>query len=161
MKCETSLPCFLTSEDGIKMLLPRSCTLATSISHSDRPPDAITVFLDLHQWRFQKDNYVLPSMCVRRRHSSHCCIMNRLGTPQCSEAWVKFVSLFHIWPPFGNNFEDLFFDRRNRRLSFQSLQNCFIMSTIVGLVVCFSIFVMPVLLLRYLLRYLLSQFLNL
>ena len=66
--CETSLPCFLASENGIKVLLPRPCTLATSIDHSDRPPHAITMFLNLLRWRFQKNKFVLPSMRVRRRH---------------------------------------------------------------------------------------------
>ena len=65
------------------------------------------------------------------------------------------------------------FDRSNRRLSFQSLRNCFVICQRSSkLVVCFSIFVLPVLLLKYLLldpfstllglflRHSLSRFLN-
>ena len=63
--CETSLTFFLASEEGIKVFLPRSCTLATPIDHADRPPHAITMFLDFFQWRFQNDKFVLPSMCLR------------------------------------------------------------------------------------------------
>ena len=55
----------------------------------------------------------------------HSRCMNRLGTPQCSDASVKFVSMFQIGP-LCNSFENLLFDRSNRRLSFQSLRNCFV-----------------------------------
>ena len=89
--------------------------------------------------------------------------MNRLGTPKCSDACIEFVCLFQFGP-LCSSFENLLFDRSNCRLSFQSLRNCFI--------ICFSIFVVPALLLKYLLldpfstlldllrHHSLSQFLN-
>ena len=72
--------------------------------------------------------------------------MNRLGAPQCSDTCIEFVCLL----PFGSSLENLLYDRSNCRFSFQSLRNCFvILSTIVGLVVCFSIFLVAALLLKY------------
>ena len=66
---ETSVLGLLASEDGVETILPRSCTLATPLDNSHRPPHTITtMLLDLLRWRFQKDEFVLPSMRVRRRH---------------------------------------------------------------------------------------------
>ena len=77
--------------------------------------------------------------------------MNRLGAPQCSDACIEFVCLFQIWP-LGSSLENLVFDRSNCRLSFSVASKLIRhLSTIVGLVVCFSIFVAPALLLKYLL----------
>ena len=72
-----------------------------------------------------------------------------------------------------SSFENLLFDRSNCRLSFSIISKLFHpLSMIVGLIVCFSIFVVPVLLLKYLLldpfstlldllrHHSLSQFLN-
>ena len=82
------------------------------------------------------------------------------------------MCLFQIGP-LCNSSDNLLFDHSNCRYSFQSLRKLFHhLSTIVGLIVCFSIFVVLALLLRYflidpfstlldlVLRHSLSQFLN-
>ena len=100
-------------------------------------------------------------------HHSRC--MNRLGTPQCSDACIEFVCLYQI-EPLCSSFEDLLFDRSTCRLSFQSLRNCFIICQRSS--GCFSIIVVPALLLKHLVldpfstlldllrHHSLSQFLN-
>ena len=67
----------------------------------------------------------------------------------CPDVCIEFVCQIQIWH-LGSSLENLLFDRSNRRLSFQSLRNCFVIcQRIVGLVACSSIFVAPALLLRY------------
>ena len=48
--------------------------------------------------------------------------MNRLGALHCPDVCIELVRLFHLWS-FGIRFENLLFDRRNRRFSLQSLRN--------------------------------------
>ena len=104
-KCLTTyldFPCVVRPPQLALNICPPAA-IAASRLHLSTTPLSLSPLVDLH----------------------HSCCMNRLGAPHCPDACMELVCLFQMWSP-GNSFVDLLFDRRNRRLSFQSLRNCFV-----------------------------------